>query len=210
MTYKAIAFDLDGTLIDTMNFTIKYFIEAVNKFRENKFSFDELLNHVGAPEDVIFRDIMKDEAIASKAYDYYKDLFVKTLPKIKLDEEMKLMLDSLLQKGLIIGLVTGRCRDLVEIFLNHLNMKNYFNIIITGNDLIHYKPNPEGLINFVNFTKLDKSEILYIGDMKADILAARNCGVNCGLVKWFKIDNYEVVEKPDYFLEKPMQIIDLL
>ena len=62
----------------------------------------------------------------------------------------------------------------------HHNIKKYFNIIITAEDVNLKKPNPEGLEKILKYTKYDKNDALFLGDSRVDQLAAFNAGIKFG------------------------------
>ncbi len=74
--------------------------------------------------------------------------------------------------------------------LRHLEIEDYFEIIVSAQDLKSLKPNPLGLLVAMKALKAKRNKVLYIGDMIDDIVMARYANVDsCAIAQGF--DKYE-------------------
>ena len=94
---------------------------------------------------------------------------------------------------------TGKGRDSSIITLKTLGMLEFFDLIITGDDVEEHKPSPEGINMFVDKFGLDKNRVLMVGDAHVDILAAEAAGVKSVSVLWDSLTAEKVKKlKPDF------------
>jgi phosphoglycolate phosphatase-like HAD superfamily hydrolase len=70
------------------------------------------------------------------------------------------------------------------ITLQKLGIDHYFDLIVTGDDVINHKPSAEGILKFVNHFKLNPERVLMIGDSVSDVKASREAGIKIASVLW--------------------------
>lgn len=76
---------------------------------------------------------------------------------------------------------------------------------------IPHKPSPEGVIDIMNELDLRKDETVFVGDSEVDVKTAANAGLaSIGVLWGFKGIESFVETKPDYLIEKPMDLINIL
>ncbi len=88
------------------------------------------------------------------------------------------ILDFLKQFNLKIGLLTNNNHVNTSFALKKFCWEEYFDHVITRDDVTEMKPSPEGLLRFLTSWKLKPREILYVGDSWIDESAAAACDVN--------------------------------
>jgi len=115
--------------------------------------------------------------------DYYE--FYKSHHHIaNLYPGIKELLDYLKAKGVLLAVFTGKGRQASLITLEELSIIKYFDLIVTGDDVVKHKPASEGIMKFVNEYNLKKDEILMIGDSVADVRASKEAGIRIASVLW--------------------------
>lgn len=179
---KAVIFDIDGTLTFTNQLIFDSFNHIAKKYLNKTFSDEEIIALFGPTEDVILKQMFPDkfEEVKKDYYDYYH----RNHNIAQLYDGIKELLIDLKNSGLLLGIFTGKGRQTSLITLNFLGIRNLFDMIVTGNDVINHKPSPEGIIKFMETFKLNPNEVLMIGDAPSDILAARAAGVQIASVVW--------------------------
>jgi len=204
---KGLVFDLDGTIIDNYDDYMESMLRRVG----NEIGHDLGLRHaqelwysIGA--------LSRDEVIARWGVD--PDHFWTAFNKFEsLDEKLKntyIHLDALALKklGLPMGIVTHTSLEHTTRLLELVDMRRYFNPIISCTEDTGFKPSPLPLIYCVMAMKLGFDEVLFVGDTASDMLAAREAHVKSVYVNRF---NRPMPVKPDYeidSLEKIAEIID--
>lgn len=82
------------------------------------------------------------------------------------------------------GIFTGKARRSLDISLKALDMDELFDVIITGDDVIKPKPDPEGLLKALSLLEVENSDAICIGDSDADIIAGVKANVYTIGVQW--------------------------
>jgi len=183
MKYKLIAFDLDGTLVEGVEFSWKYIhdylgtdIKIRNKAKDDFFK-GKINYHEWAKHDVAIWKKMK----ATKA-----DI-VKAVSNLKVMQGGNEVLIILREQGMIIGIVSGSIDIFIEelfpnfkfdfLYINKLIFKNNFvdDIIPTKYDFDHKK---DALINEVGNRGIDIKETIFIGDHDNDVGIAKTAGLS--------------------------------
>lgn len=90
-------------------------------------------------------------------------------------------------------------------------MYEFFDMIITGDDIEDHKPSPEGIDLFVQKFNLNRDKVLMIGDAPADVIAARNAGVKVASVVWDSYAKEKILEmNSDYVFETVDELMKFL
>jgi len=180
--FKGIIFDIDGTLTSTNELIFKSFNHIAKKYLDRTFTDEEIIALFGPTEDVILKELCGKNFEAAKR-DYYE--FYKSHHYIaNLYPGIKELLDYLKTKGILLAVFTGKGRQASLITLEKISVLNYFNIIITGDDVVSHKPSSEGIMKFINEYGLKKEEVLMIGDSVADVNASKEAGIKIASALW--------------------------
>lgn len=193
---EGIIFDIDGTLTSTNKLIFATFNHITEKYLGKKYSDEDIIKVFGPTEEQILKDWVPDKFEDAKR-DYYKfyednhDKMVKVLPG------MHELIVKLNESNIPLGVFTGKGRESSLITLRKLNLTEYFELIVTGDDVKNHKPSPEGILKFIAHHKLNRENVLMIGDAPADVMAANAAGVKAAAVLW---DSYakDEVEKMNF------------
>jgi len=185
-------FDLDGTLADTMPYHFKGWKIACRKFGAD-LDTAFLRKHTGSPGWIIASEIIKncglngsvsiDEIMNEKLEQFYK---VQHLVK-PIDPVVDIVRKYFNKLPMAVG--TGGHREAVERTLEITGLREYFDIIITANDVTEFKPRPETFLRCAELMKLDPSVIEVFEDGDLGIEAARRAGMMVTDVRsWYNSD----------------------
>lgn len=191
MAEKLVVFDLDGTLLDTLedirgaiNYALSpWCVPALekNKIREYvghglKNALFTALEHSGkkVPEEDL--PLMVDLMLSA----YRNHPSDHTKPYSGVTEMLKRIKDI----GAKIGVISNKSQDLVVKIISDVLPSIGFDFIIGQSDAYPLKPNPESLLDMMNKFSADKTSTLYIGDSEVDYETAKNAGVNCIIVNY--------------------------
>ncbi|UFU00703.1 HAD family hydrolase [Radiobacillus kanasensis] len=199
---KAIIFDFDGTLADTLPVCFYGFRKAFDHYDKRALTDEEIIGMFGPTEaDIIRKNLQhKDKEEAVELYfDVYKHKHEELVPK---NNEIAALLEELKQKGFKLGMVTGKARRSLEISLQKLDMQGIFDITITGDDVELAKPDPEGLNKALQTLEVSPNQAMFIGDSNADIQAGSDAGVMTVGVHWLDhVQTKEFSVQPDEHFE---------
>ena len=177
---KGIIFDMDGTIVDSL----PYHYEAWKIFfNENKVeNFSEKLNEYkgGGTLDLmrtVYGNQYSKKELKKMSEDKEK-IFRKIYKgEIKQILGFKNFLDELKSKDIMVGLASNAIRKNVSMIINELEIYDYFDSIICGDEVINGKPNPEMFNETIDRFNINKDECLIFEDSLEGILAAKNSGV---------------------------------
>ena len=115
------------------------------------------------------------EVLAREYKAYMKGIqgrhLVETLPHVS--DTLKQLKDS----GYVLGVVTGRYTDSCVMWLEDLQIDQYFDIVAGTETYRHTKPSPDGILHTCDMLKVGHDSVVYVGDGVKDVQAGRNAGV---------------------------------
>jgi len=120
-------------------------------------------------------------------------------------------LEELQSRGFQLGIVSSKLRFGVERGLKRFEMMEYFEVLITADDVTHHKPHPEPLLRALERFDAVPHEALYVGDSIHDMRSGRAAGVRTAAVLWGPFGRSHLEgARPDYWLEKPEELLALV
>lgn len=209
---KACIFDLDGTLVDSMwmwpdidreylnRFEIEYDDNLKNEI--DGISFHETAvyfkNKFGISDSV--EKICKDWE--DMAYDKYKY-------EVKEKPGCKKFLEHLRSKGIRMGIATSNNRSMVDVVLESLNMKDFFEVITTSDEVKRGKPAPDVYLTTANLLNVEPKNCLVFEDVVAGIMAGKSAGMKvCAIEDDFtKEVRQKKKELSDYYIVDYSELI---
>ena len=195
--FTGIIFDIDGMLTSTNELIFATFNHIAEKYLNKHFSDSEIAAMFGPTEDVILKQWCPDNYEEARK-DYY-EFYEENHQMADLYPGIIEILDILKRKDVLLSIYTGKGRDATIITLEKLKIYNYFDLIITGDEVKEHKPSPEGITLFLDKFHLPKENVLMVGDAPADIRASRAAGVKIASVIWDSYSKETVVRlEPDY------------
>lgn len=185
MKIKAFIFDFDGTLVDSEMFHCESWKEFLNE--EYNITFEEqdyFLNYAGIPTTEIAKEVKRNHHIAMDITDIVKridDIAAKkaTEANIGFMPFAKEVLDQIHQWNIPMSIVTGSSRHEAAPVLEKLEIVDYFDHIITRDDVQHSKPDPEGYKRCAKLMGYQPEEYLVFEDTWAGVSAAKRASLPC-------------------------------
>ena len=178
-----IIFDLDGTLADSQPAAIGATIEALSRFGVS-VTASEVREQFGGGSRKLMHHFLeralgfdKAEQAIDEGTQLKIDLQVSFTDRVILLPQARQLLDLLRDGGYRLALATMAARDVVDRLLSHHGIEEYFDHVLTADDVIHGKPDPEILTKTVELMGGQISRSLYIGDSTHDLEAAVRLGM---------------------------------
>ena len=202
MRYPYIAFDIDGTLVDSEFSCLQSFRDTLEELTGVVYTNEELAFSQGIPGlDALKRMDLPD---IPRAFQLWRENQAKYRDTITIFPGISELLEELIQQGCTLGLVTSQTREEYEEGFAHLPIAHYFTIPIRADDASGHKPTPAPLLRFMELAGCKPSQLLYIGDRESDLRCARGAGVDFALAGW---GNPTEQLQVDYRLEKPEDLL---
>jgi pyrophosphatase PpaX len=197
--FKCVIFDMDGTLTETNQLIFDSFNYIAMKYRQKTYSPAEIVAMFGPPEEGALLDIVGEDQIdqVMKEYLSYYRRHHKELARLY--PGILNLLRFLQKRNVHCALFTGKGIHTATITMQAFALMPYFEYVVTGNDVINHKPDPEGIEKILEHFSLRKDEVLMVGDSVGDVKAAREAGVSIAVVLWDSYSKEKVLQmKTDY------------
>ena len=187
MKYKAVLYDMDGTVLDTL----ADLTDAVNVS----------LRRFGLPEQPAMhvRDVLgngarrlimgclpenTDERTADAVLELYKPYYdahcrEKTAPYPGITELMQRLRDAGVKQAVVSNKPDGAVKELAELFFGGL-----IESAVGESETVRLKPCPDAVLAAAKLMGVSKDECVYVGDSEVDIETARRAGMDCISVAW--------------------------
>ncbi|MFZ5987882.1 MAG: HAD family hydrolase [Bacillota bacterium] len=209
MDIKAVVFDLDGTLADTVPLTIVAIKEIVRELTGKELSDDDVSREFGPVDTQIVRNLL-DEQNGEKGVELYVRFFSEKFNEfVKPIDGIYELIKYLRETGIKVGLFTGRGLRVSKIILEKLNLSGFFDVVLSGDDTTKPKPDPEGILKVLEKLCVSPHESVYTGDFEVDVLASKAAGVTSVLALWSSTASEELKNlNPDKSFESPYDFIE--
>ena len=178
---KGIIFDLDGTLVDSVGFYFDALVDALRKFGYDISEKEFRKKYVGANPADIFKHFASENHIPDDKEEELESAFDKKPDKIddiQLFPGVREMLERL-HGRLKLCLASSSDSAYVDRVIDHLNIRKYFDLIITGDMVAETKPNPAIFNLAVERMGLEKNQVVILEDSLNGFLAAKDAGIKC-------------------------------
>lgn len=181
---KCLVFDMDGTLTQTNQLIYDSFNYIAQKYAGRSYSIPEIHAMFGPPEEEALLAIVQPDRMNAVMEDYL-EFYQKEHGRLaRLFPGIIEILRYTKESGRSLALFTGKGIHTTRITLREFHIEQYFDYVVTGNDVVQRKPSSEGLKNIMNHFHLHPDEVLMIGDAVSDVKAARDAGVRIAAVLW--------------------------
>ncbi|RYX84606.1 HAD family hydrolase [bacterium] len=206
---QAVIFDLDGTLIDTFPAIVNAWNAAMKPLVGHTFTPKEVVDHFGPPDEGMlygaFPENLSTEGQLEAIERYYAAYRAKH-EDIAPFEGIDALLKFLTDKGIPLGVMTGKSRRACDETLSYFGWDKRFGFIVTGDEVTTPKPNPEGVLRVAEKLGIEPKNCVFVGDSPADIGAAENAGMFSVVAGWHEYYHDELKAlNPDLWPQSPAE-----
>lgn len=210
MKINTLLFDLDGTLIDTNELIVQSFLHTLGKYRPNEYAREDVYQFMGPTLEESFTKVnaekMEEMTATYRAFNKQEhDNYVKEFDTVY--ETIK----TLKEQGFKLGIVTTKVRDVVMMGMNLTRLTEFFDVIVTIDDVENAKPHPEPVQKAMALLGSIPEETIMVGDNYHDIEGGQNAGVKTAAVAWsIKGKEFLASYNPDYMLEQLSDLLEIV
>ncbi|HMU45820.1 MAG TPA: HAD family phosphatase [Chitinophagaceae bacterium] len=179
---KAFLFDLNGTIIDDMQYHVEAWHRILNELGAEISMEETRLQCYGKNHELldrIFPGRFSEEEKNKMSFEkerQYQDAF---RPHMKLIRGLDQFLEIAHARGIKMAIGTAAIMFNVNFILDGLNLRKYFDVIVSADDVAKSKPDPETFLKCSEGLRLKPGECLVFEDSPMGILAAKNAGMKC-------------------------------
>lgn len=214
--YNTVIFDLDGTLLNTLEDLADAVNYVLRKFGWEEHTIDRVRKDVGNGIRKLMERSVPDgtnNPQFEEAFQMYKGYYQKHC-RIKTDAYLGIMdlLEALHKKGYKMAIVSNKAHKAVE-ELNEIYFKDYISVAMGENEDagIKKKPAPEMVYKALERLNSKKEEAIYVGDSEVDKATADNSGLDCVLCQW-GFRELELLQSlgPKAIIAEPMELMEII
>lgn len=212
---KAVIFDLDGTLADSLE-SIAYCTNTVLRglgfapIEKNVFRYLVGDGAAKLVERALQRSGDEELALFDRAFSEYTAVFEKyCMYQVKPYPGIVETLRALREAGIRTAVLSNKPHEQTQDVICSLFGKEAFDVVMGQRPGIERKPSPAGVFAILEELGLGKEEALYLGDTNTDMLTGKAAGLFTVGVLWGFRDREELeAYQADALIEKPMEIME--
>jgi phosphoglycolate phosphatase len=216
MIFKAVIFDLDGTLLDTLHDLANTLNSVLAKHDYPLHTVEECRLLVGQGMRELVRKALPEAARSEKMIDrlmpefmaqYAEQWNIHTRPY----PGISTLLNAIAENGIKMAILSNKADHFTKLCAEELLHQWKFDFVMGHHSGIAHKPDPEGALLVARMLGEDPSSILYVGDSGIDMLTATRAGMFPLGVLWGFRPASELLEcGAQALVQQPEEILELL
>ncbi len=214
MNLKAVIFDLDGTLLDTLEdiaISVNY---VLSKFEKEPIKTENYRYLVGEGALKLMQDVLPgfSENDIQKALSLFEKHYSSQFDKnTKLYEGIGKLLTFLQKRGCKLAILSNKPNSFTKLCaIKYLRIWN-FDAVYGIRDGVKRKPDPAGALEIMKELHVEPDECLFVGDTKIDMITAKRANIDSIGVLWGFRDESELVDNgAKYITKNPSDAIQLI
>ncbi|MFP4177207.1 MAG: HAD-IA family hydrolase [Acholeplasmataceae bacterium] len=211
MPIKTILFDLDGTLLQSVDVILGAFRDTFRTFLPDLELKEE--DYSGFLGQTLFDTFgyYADETMVSAMIEHYRNVSDQAFEKELLAyPHAKETLSYLKQHGSTIGIVTSKMRHVALDHLRRIGLIELIDGLIGYEDVRKHKPDAEPIEKALNLFKAKPEETIYVGDHENDIRSAKAAGIlSCAVTYSHRLREMLVLQ-PEYAIDDLVHLKDVI
>ena len=206
-SYKAIIYDIDGTLLNTVDQNMYTLIRIIKEELGEDWTFEQVVPFTAQPGLKTIRDlgIADVEGVYARWVRYVNAYGPGATPYDGIAELLAFVRD----KGLKQGIASSKRRKQYGIDMGRCGFDKFMDAAVLCEDTDRHKPDPAPLHECLRRLGVEAKDALYVGDARGDMEAARAAGMDFAYASWgsfFPMDRTE----PDYYPDHPRDLMEIL
>src|SRR5581483_2290484 len=212
LRYRAVLFDLDGTLVDSY----AALADAVN-FARRQHGLEELSaarirEFVGGGIEPLLQRAFNTTAVPRSVQDAFENRYDEICcEESKVLANVEATLETLQALGVLMAVCTNKPTTFSKKILSFLELAQYFEAIVGPDVAGARKPDPHHVLRTLEATRCAPSEALFVGDMPIDVHAARASGMDVAVVTTGSSSEEQLrASRPDHYLEHFSDLVNIV
>lgn len=215
--YKGIIFDLDGTLINTLEDLADSVNEALERMGYPVWPVEAYRFKVGRGfrnlmENSVPEAVREDDGVIGQMLDFFVEAYDRRyMDKSRPYDGIDGLLDELMERGIFLAVNSNKRTDYTEKLIDKLFHRISFVGVFGERAGVPKKPDPAGALELCARMGLKPEEVLYVGDSGTDMKTGKNAGMDTVGVGWGFRGFAELKENGAVYLAGTVQdILDLV
>lgn len=214
---KAVIFDLDGTLTNTLKSLWKSTNMALATAGLPPHEIDSYKYFAGnGAKELIRKSLIADGDTELVYFDSVMEAYNRIFEEycmyeVKPYDGIRELLKALKEKGLHLAVNSNKPQPRTVDVVEEIFGKDMFDLLVGQCEERRRKPAPDGVNYILEQLDLDKADVLYIGDTCTDMQTGKSAGVFTVGALWGFRDRQELVENhADAIIEKPLELLQYI
>ena len=212
MGFRAAIFDMDGTILDTLEDLYESVNASLRWAGCPERSREEVRHFVGNGAWMLIRRAVPREmpdVDARRVLEWYRPYYeehaqIKTAPYPGIPEALETLRAAGCRLAVVSNKPDGATRKLAEHYF-----PGAFDAVIGAREGVAVKPAPDALLDAMDRMGVRAAETVYVGDSEVDIATARNAGLPCISVAWgFREEDFLRRNGASFFARSPEELIE--
>ncbi len=199
--FKHIVFDVDGTLIDSEESSLRSLQGLMRETTGSAPELSELRFALGLAGEVTLKRL---GIYSQAAMDRWAELALAMADTLTVFPGVREALQGLSSSGADLGIVSSRYKGEYRDEVAPLGLDGFFGIKVLAEDTAEHKPTPAPMLEYLRRAGIPASEALYVGDTDYDRQCAQRAGVAFAFATW---GADRPVEGADFVLETPADVL---
>lgn len=217
LAVQGVAFDLDGTLVDSAPGLAAALDNALVDVGLPTAGVERVSTWIGNGADIMVERAVRwaegdlSPEFCQRVRDRFDSHYAQTaIAGSRLYPQVIETLQALAAAGIPLGLITNKPTQFVAPLLLSLGLDGLFSQVLGGDDVVQKKPHPAPLYLMLAKLGLRASELVFVGDSRNDIEAAQAAGCRCvGMTYGYNYGEAITLSKPDRVLERFADLLPL-
>jgi pyrophosphatase PpaX len=206
---RAVLFDLDGTLIDSIDLIVNSALYAFEKCGHPAPAAEEWLADLGLPLRAMFGRFIADESKMAELVAGYRQYQLENHDRlVRPYDEVAATLEKLHARGHALAVVTSKAEPLAHRGLAHVGLDGFFDVVVGLESCTRHKPDPEPVRVALDRLGVRAENAAFVGDSPHDMAAGRAAGVTTIAALWGPFNRTQLApSEPDYYIERMGELL---
>ena len=212
---KAVIFDLDGTVTDTVADILDAMNDMLVKFGFDTISEEQMKNNLGgSSEEIVALSIGKEieRGKLLECVDYYARTYIENnSPKTTVFNGVKEVVAELKNRGYKLAVLSNKPDVEIAPIFERIIKPLGFDLVVGLSDEVKPKPNPEATLNILKNWDVLPENAYFVGDGETDVITAINANIKVVSVLWGNRSR-EFLSRygAKVFAEKPQDLLEII
>lgn len=204
--YKAIIYDVDGTILDTLKMNMIPLQRIIKEELDIDYSYEQVLKFASYPGMKVMEELnIKDkEKTYARWVQYVNDYEEGATVYPGIREVLETFHKHMLQ-----AVVSAKTRKQYQIDMISKGLDHYMEVAVLADDTDKHKPDPAPILLCLDRLNVKKEEVIYIGDALSDYLCCQAAGIDFGYALWGSVSSDGIID-PTFTFHEPKDLMQLL
>lgn len=204
--YKAIIYDIDGTVLNTLNMNMYPLMRIIEEETKVKLTFEEVLRYAPYPG----MKVMEELHIQNK-----EEVYARWVRYVNEYEDGATLYDGFsevfqaFEGKMIQAVVSAKTKEQYELDFVTKGLDRFMQCAILAKDTQKHKPDPEPLLECLKRLQINAEDAIYIGDALSDYQACEAAHMAFGYATWGSV-SAQGITSPTYTFDHPLDLLTLL